>query len=110
VQYGLLAMLAVSTVVALKAVGIVLVVAMLVTPAATASLLVRRVPHIMLLGSVIGVIASISGLYISYYASVASGAAIVLVATALFLVALLFAPRRGLVVAALARPSASREG
>ena len=110
VQYGLLAMLAVSTVVALKAVGIVLVVAMLVTPAATASLLVRRVPRIMLLGSVIGVIASVSGLYISYYASVASGAAIVLVATALFLVALLFAPRRGLVVAAFARPPASGEG
>ena len=107
VQYGLLALLALSTVVALKAVGIVLVVAMLVTPAATASLLVRRVPQIMLLGSVIGVVASVSGLYVSYYASVASGAAIVLVATALFLVALLFAPRRGLIVAALARPSAS---
>ncbi len=110
VQYGLLAMLAVSTVVALKAVGIVLVVAMLVTPAATASLLVRRVPQIMLLGSVIGVIASVSGLYISYYASVASGAAIVLVATALFLVALLFAPRRGLLMAALPRPSTSSQG
>jgi manganese/iron transport system permease protein len=109
VQYGLLAMLAVSTVVALKAVGIVLVVAMLVTPAATASLLVRRVPQIMLLGSVIGVIASVSGLYISYYASVASGAAIVLVATALFLVALLFAPRRGLVMAALSRPSTTSQ-
>ncbi len=110
VQYGLLAMLALSTVVALKAVGIVLVVAMLVTPAATAGLLVRRVPQIMLLGSVIGVVASVSGLYVSYYASVASGAAIVLVATALFLVALLFAPRRGLVMAALARPSASDRG
>jgi ABC-type Mn2+/Zn2+ transport system permease subunit len=109
VQYGLLAMLAVATVVALRAVGIVLVVAMLVTPAATASLLVRRVPQIMLLGSVIGVIASVTGLYLSYYASVASGAAIVLVATALFLVVLLFAPRRGLVAAALARPSSSRE-
>jgi manganese/iron transport system permease protein len=107
VQYGLLAMLAVATVVALRAVGIVLVVAMLVTPAATASLLVRRVPQIMLLGSVIGIIASVSGLYISYYASVASGAAIVLVATVLFFVALLFAPRRGLLTAALARPSTS---
>jgi ABC-type Mn2+/Zn2+ transport system permease subunit len=107
VQYGLLAMLAVATVVALRAVGIVLVVAMLVTPAATASLLVRRVPQIMLLGSVVGIIASVSGLYISYYASVASGAAIVLVATALFFVALLFAPRRGLLTAALTRPSTS---
>jgi manganese/iron transport system permease protein len=61
----------------------------------------------MLLGSVIGIIASVSGLYISYYASVASGAAIVLVATVLFFVALLFAPRRGLLTAVLARPSTS---
>jgi ABC-type Mn2+/Zn2+ transport system permease subunit len=97
VQYGLLAMLAVSTVVALKAVGIVLVVAMLVTPAATASLLVRRVHYIMALGTVVGAISSVVGLYVSYYADVASGAAIVLTATVLFLLAFLFSPRRGLV-------------
>jgi manganese/iron transport system permease protein len=99
VQYGLLAMLAVSTVVALKAVGIVLVVAMLVTPAATASLLVRRVHYIMALGTVVGAISSVVGLYVSYYADVASGAAIVLTATVLFLLAFLFSPRRGLVFA-----------
>jgi len=99
VQYGLLAMLGVSTVVALKAVGIVLVVAMLVTPAATASLLVRRVHHIMALGAVVGAVSSVVGLYVSYYAEVASGAAIVLTATVLFLLAFLFSPRRGLVTA-----------
>jgi manganese/iron transport system permease protein len=97
VQYGLLAMLGVSTVVALKAVGIVLVVAMLVTPAATASLLVRRVHYIMALGAVVGAVSSLVGLYVSYYAEVASGAAIVLTATVLFLLAFLFSPRRGLV-------------
>ena len=98
-QYGLLAMLGISTVVALKAVGIVLVVAMLVTPAATASLLVRRVHHIMALGAVVGAISSVVGLYISYYGEVASGAAIVLTATCFFLLAFLFAPRRGLLAA-----------
>ena len=99
VQYGLLAMLGIATVVALKAVGIVLVVAMLVTPAATASLLVRRVHHIMALGTVVGAISSLVGLYVSYYADVASGAAIVLTATVLFLLAFLLSPRRGLVAA-----------
>jgi ABC-type Mn2+/Zn2+ transport system permease subunit len=99
VQYGLLAMLGVSTVVALKAVGIVLVVAMLVTPAATASLMVRRVHYIMALGAVVGAVSSVVGLYISYYADVASGAAIVLTATVLFLLAFLFSPRRGLLAA-----------
>ena len=99
VQYGLLAMLAVSTVVALKAVGIVLVVAMLVTPAATASLLVRRVHYIMALGAVVGAVSSVVGLYVSYYADVASGAAIVLTATVLFLLVFLFSPRRGLLAA-----------
>jgi ABC-type Mn2+/Zn2+ transport system permease subunit len=99
VQYGLLALLGVSTVVALKAVGIVLVVAMLVTPAATASLLVRRVHHIMGLGAVVGAVSSLVGLYVSYYAEVASGAAIVLTATFFFLLAFLFSPRRGLLAA-----------
>jgi manganese/iron transport system permease protein len=106
VQYGLLAMLGVSTVVALKAVGIVLVVAMLVTPAATASLLVRRVHYIMALGAVVGAVSSLVGLYVSYYAEVASGAAIVLTATVLFLLAFLFSPRRGL-VAGLRTPAPS---
>ncbi len=102
VQYGLLALLGISTVVALKAVGIVLVVAMLVTPAATASLLVRRVPHIMALGAVFGAVSSVVGLYVSYYADVASGAAIVLTATCFFLLAFVLSPRRGLLAAARA--------
>jgi ABC-type Mn2+/Zn2+ transport system permease subunit len=95
-EYGLLALIALSTVVALQAVGIVLVIAMLVTPAATASLLVRRLHLIMLVGAVLALASAVIGLYVSYYAEVASGAAIVLVATALFAVALLLAPQRGL--------------
>ncbi len=103
-HYGLLALIAVADVVALKAVGIVLVVAMLVTPAATAALLVRRLHLIMIVGALIGLASSVIGLYVSYYASVASGAAIVLVATLLFVVALVFSPRRGL-LAGLRRPA-----
>jgi len=95
-EYGLLALVAVSTVVALQTVGIVLVIAMLVTPAATASLLVRRLHLVIYLGAALAVVSAVIGLYVSYHAEVASGAAIVLVATALFAVALLLAPRRGL--------------
>jgi manganese/iron transport system permease protein len=105
VQYGQLALLALTTVIAIKVVGIVLVVAMLVTPAATAQLLVRRVPMMMLVGSLCGVIAALGGLYVSYYANVASGAAIVLVATGMFLLALLFSPHRGLLASYLRSPA-----
>ena len=95
-EYGLLALVALSTVVALQAVGIVLVIAMLVTPAATASLLVRRLHQVIFVGVALALASAVIGLYVSYHAGVASGAAIVLVATAFFAAALLVAPRRGL--------------
>ena len=94
-EYGLLALVALATVVALQAVGIVLVIAMLVTPAATAGLLVRRLHHVIFLGVSVALAAAVIGLYASYYGGVATGAAIVLVVTAFFVAALLFAPRRG---------------
>lgn len=87
-QYLLLVLIGVTVVVAMKAIGIVLVVAMLVTPAATASQLSQRFGRIMLLAAGISLVASFAGLYLSYYANVPSGAAIVLVNTALFLVVL----------------------
>jgi manganese/iron transport system permease protein len=76
------------------AVGIVLVVAMLVTPAATASLLTRRFHRIMLVGALLSGLASILGLYLSFYANVASGGAIVLVSTTMFLVVLAYTSLR----------------
>jgi len=94
----LLVMLALAIVVSLQTVGAGLVAAMLVTPGATASLLTRRLPAMMLMAAAVGVISSVVGLYLSYYLDVASGAAVVLVATTFFLAAYLFAPRRGLVV------------
>ncbi len=95
-QYGLLALISLAIVVALKAVGIVLVVAMLVTPAATAQLLVRRLHLMMAVGAGVGALSSLVGLYVSYHADVATSAAVVLTATVLFLLAFLFSPRRGL--------------
>ncbi len=90
----LLALMAVTIVISIQTVGIVLVVAMLVTPAATATLLVRRFPLVMLVGAVQGVIGVIAGIYLSFYLNIASGATIVLVLTSMFLLTLL-APRRG---------------
>ncbi len=95
-RYLLLVLVALTIVVSLQTVGVALMVAMLTTPAATAYLLTRRMAPMMALAAGIGAFSGIAGLYISYYASVASGAAIVLVATALFLLTLLLAPGRGL--------------
>lgn len=91
----LLILLALTIVVSLQTVGIALVAAMLVTPGATAYLLARRLPTMMLIAALIGAFSSIAGLYVSFYINVASGSAVVLIATALFLIAFLFAPQRG---------------
>jgi ABC-type Mn2+/Zn2+ transport system permease subunit len=72
-------------------------VAMLVTPAATAYLLTRRLWHMMVVGAAIGAFSSVAGLYLSFYVNVASGPAVVLVCTALFVLAFLFSPSRGIV-------------
>jgi ABC-type Mn2+/Zn2+ transport system permease subunit len=88
-HYLLLALLAVTVVVAIQSVGIVLVVALLVTPAATGFLVVRRFHHLMLWGAVQGTLASITGIYVSFYLNVASGATIVVVNTLIFALVLL---------------------
>lgn len=93
----LLLLLALTVVISLQTVGIALVAAMLVTPAATAYLLTRRLPTMMTLAAALGALASIIGLYLSYYVNIASGAAVVLVATGFFLLAFLFAPGRGVI-------------
>jgi ABC-type Mn2+/Zn2+ transport system permease subunit len=95
--YLLLILVALTVVVSLQTVGVALMVAMLVTPAATAYLLTRRLWHMMIVGAAVGAASSVAGLYLSFYVNVASGAAVVLVCTALFVLAFLFAPRRGVV-------------
>jgi ABC-type Mn2+/Zn2+ transport system permease subunit len=96
-RYLLLILIAVTIVVALQVVGIALMMAMLVTPAAAASLLTRRLPPMMAVSAAIGSFSSVAGLYASFYLDVASGPAIVLVATLIFVFAFLFAPEKGLV-------------
>lgn len=98
-RYLLLILIAVTVVVALQVVGIALILAMLVTPAAAASLLTRRLPAMMVVAATIGAISGIVGVYASFYLDIASGPAVVLVATLAFAVAFLFAPGRGLLVA-----------
>jgi manganese/iron transport system permease protein len=93
----LLIMIALTVVVSLQTVGVGLVAAMLVTPAATAYLLTRRLPAMMVVAASLGALASIVGLYLSFYLNIASGAAVVLTATGFFFCAYLFAPQRGLV-------------
>ena len=96
-RYLLLVLIAVTIVTALQVVGIALMLAMFVTPAATASLLTRRLPAMMGVAAGIGAFSGIAGLYASFHLNVASGAAVVLVASLLFLLAFLFAPERGVV-------------
>jgi manganese/iron transport system permease protein len=86
----LLGLIAVTVAVSLQTVGVALMVAMLVTPAATAYLLTQRLPVMMGLAALFAALAGVIGLYFSYYLSIASGAAIVLTATAFFLLAFLW--------------------
>jgi len=106
-EYLLLALLGVTIVVSIQAVGIVMVVAMLVTPAATAQLLVIRFERLMILAAVLATVAAVSGLYLSFYLNLASGASIVLIETLFFLLALLLGPRTGLLSRSPARPGSA---
>ena len=94
-----LLLLALAIVVSLQTVGNVLVLAMLVTPAASARMLTDNLRRMIALSSTIGAMSGLVGLYISYYRGVPSGAAVVLTATAVFGMLFLFAPRNGVVTA-----------
>jgi len=93
-HYLMLVMLGLTVVVSIQTVGVGLAAAMLVTPAASAYLLTRRLPSMMIVSAIIGAISSVIGLYISYYINIASGSAIVLTATLIFFIAFIFSPRR----------------
>ncbi len=100
-SYMLLVILAVTIIVSLQAAGIVLVAALLVTPAATAYQLTNRFGSMMVISACVGIASAIIGLYVSYYFNVASGATIVLVATACFFVAIAVSPKRRSLLGAL---------
>jgi manganese/iron transport system permease protein len=91
-----LALVALTVVISLQAVGIILVVAMLVTPAATAQLVTVRFGRLMAIAVAVGVGSSVVGLYLSFWLDAASGATIVLTQTAVFLLVLALGPRTGL--------------
>lgn len=92
VHYGLMLLLTLTIVASLETVGVILVVAMLITPGATAYLLSNNLPRMMLLAAGVGMVSGVVGLYLSFYLNVASGGTIVLVASGLFVLALIFAP------------------
>jgi len=96
-HYLLLVLIALAIVVSLQTVGVALLVAMLVTPAATAYLLTHRLWQMMIIGAAIGAISSVAGLYLSFYINIASGPAVVLVCTGFFVLVLLLSPRQGVV-------------
>ncbi len=95
-NFGLMVLIALTIVASMKSVGVVLVLSLLITPGATAYLLVKRLYQVMILGAVIGVVSSVSGMYLSYFYNLPSGPAIVLVVSGLFLLALLFSPSQGI--------------
>ena len=101
--YGLLILVAATVVVSLQTVGVALMLAMLITPPATALLLTGRLPAMMAVSAVIGAMSGAAGLYFSYYLGIASGASIVLVCTAVFILALTINKARAAITAR--RPS-----
>src|SRR5215210_206998 len=91
----LLTLIAITVAVSLQTVGVALMVAMLVTPAATAYLLTKRLSTMMLLAAIFASLSGVIGLYFSYYLSIASGAAIVLTATVFFIIAFVWKKIKG---------------
>jgi manganese/iron transport system permease protein len=99
----LLVLISLTIVVSLQAVGIILVVAMLVTPAAAARLLTERLPVMIVLSAATGILSGVIGLFISYHFDVAAGGTTVLVATFIFGLCWLLAPSHGFVPTHLLR-------
>ncbi|HEY9709501.1 MAG TPA: iron chelate uptake ABC transporter family permease subunit, partial [Oculatellaceae cyanobacterium] len=95
-HFGLMAAITLTIVASMQTVGVVLVISLLVGPGITAYLLVKELHQVMGLGAILGIIASVSGVYTSYYLNIPSGPAIVLVTFGLFLLALLFSPSQGI--------------
>ncbi len=94
--FGLICAIALTIVASMQTVGVLLVMSMLVGPAIAAYLLVKELSQMMILGAFIGAASSVTGMYCSYYFDLPSGAAIVIVIFAFFLLAFLFSPSQGL--------------
>lgn len=104
--YILLTLLSLTIVVALQAVGVILVVAMLITPGAIAYLLTDRFDHMMIIAMISGVVSSVLGTYLSFHLDASTGGCIVVLQTLLFIITMIFAPKHGLLVRTLNSKSA----
>ena len=91
----LLILIAITVAVSMQIVGVALMVAMLVTPAATAFLITKRLPRMMMLAAIVAVLSSIIGLYVSFYLSISSGSAVVLICTFFFVLTWIIQSLRG---------------
>lgn len=96
INLGLTGAITLTIIAGMKAVGVILVVALMVGPAITAYLLVKELHQMMLLGAILGALASAIGIYTSYYLDLPSGPAIALVVFGVFLIALLLSPTQGI--------------
>lgn len=96
IHLGLMAGITLSLIVGMKIVGVILVVSLMVGPAITAYLLVKELHQMMMVGAGIGVLSSVTGMYLSYYLDLPSGPAIALTVFACFLGALFFSPSQGI--------------
>ncbi len=96
IHYFLMLMLSFAVVASLRAVGVILVVAMLITPASTALLLSNKLKHVVILASIIGLLSAVIGLIISIEFNTTPGPAMTVVSTIFYFVAVIFAPQRGL--------------
>ncbi|MEJ8778726.1 metal ABC transporter permease [Pseudogracilibacillus sp. ICA-222130] len=101
IHYGIMLLLTLATVASLQTVGVVLVVAMLITPASTAYLLTNRFSVMIVLSSFFGALSSVIGLYISFQYNLSSGAVIVIAATIIFIIVFIFSPKQGVLFKAL---------
>jgi len=97
VHYFLMTLLSMSIIAGLQSVGVILIIAMLITPPATAFLLTDKLKPLLILSVLIGVFSSVIGLYLSYHFNFASGASIVLTAVVIFSLTFLFSPKEGVV-------------
>ncbi|WP_291479195.1 metal ABC transporter permease [Corynebacterium sp.] len=107
VRWTVMVCLALVVVASMQAVGVILVVALLITPGATAYLLTRQIGRMMLIAPAVAWGSSVAGIWLSFYRDISAGGSIVLVQAGVFLTAYLFAPREGLVTTAVRRRRAT---
>jgi manganese/iron transport system permease protein len=96
--FGFIAVITLTVIASMQTVGVLLVLSLLIAPGAIAYLLVKQLHLMMIIGALVGVIATISGMYLSYYQNLPSGAAIVLVISTFFILTFLFSPSQGVLI------------